>query len=93
MGKNAECSALTRVKRKEYREQHLQEEKDSREQKLKLVKAGDYRILDVIFKAGDVDMESFCGTELELAYAIEELYANDGRYVFQDQDQTKQVVP
>jgi hypothetical protein len=36
-------------------------------------------IVDALIVPSNVDMESFSGTEHELAYAMEELYANDGR--------------
>lgn len=39
----------------------------------------DFTLLGFTVVSDNVDMRSFCGTEAELAYAIEQLYANDGR--------------
>lgn len=34
-------------------------------------------LVDVVCCPDNVDMRTFCGTEIELSYAIEALYAND----------------
>lgn len=78
MAETTEERSNAKKKREEYRDRYKQQQKDM------LANKAEWRknyvgILDVIFKPGDVDMRSFCGTEGELEYAIEQLYANDGR--------------
>jgi hypothetical protein len=91
MGKSTEYNSSVRTKRKEYRDRHERQQEERFKTKAKLRKEF-VGILDVIVRPDDVDMRSFCGTEAELVYAIEQLYANDGRLGLQDRNWIKQVV-
>ena len=77
MSESAEDDSSIRRKWKEYRERYKQQRKERLVTIAKLQEP--ISILDCIVTPGDVDMSSFCGTEAELVYAIETLYANDGR--------------
>lgn len=72
----SESSAKT--KWKEYRDKHQQRKKDFYANIAKW-RENFQSIQDVIIVPDNVDMKSFCGTEGELRFAIERLYANDGR--------------
>lgn len=76
MGECAEYSSSIRTKRKEYRDRYMREEDLLKKAKLR---REDFTLLGFTVVSDNVDMRSFCGTEAELAYAIEQLYANDGR--------------
>lgn len=79
MDENTESNKPKSDRMREFRQQFKQKEKDLWPLKSKLRRLGAYEVLALVVKAGGVDMKSFCGTEAELAYAIEMLYANDGR--------------
>jgi hypothetical protein len=82
MDENIDFESTTRGRKAKYRAEH-----DKFLQKLLAKRFGDGTyslknfkgIVDVISKPGYIDMESFMGTEDELEYVIESLYANDGR--------------
>ena len=59
--------------RKSYREQQKEDMKTWKK------KENFVEILDVIIAPRSVDMKEFNGTDKEIARAIEDLYANDGR--------------
>lgn len=78
MAETVEENSSARKKWAEYRDGYKQRQKEILANKAKLRET--FRgIQDIIIKPGDVDMRSFSGTERELEYAIEQLYANDGR--------------
>lgn len=67
-----------RAKRRKYRDTYHDEQKQ-RLGNLAERRAKFRGILDALIVPSNVHMDSFSGTEHELAYAMEELYANDGR--------------
>jgi hypothetical protein len=71
-------SSSAKKKRDEYRNAWKKKQREMKANKMKLRETFP-KILDIIIKPGDVDMRTFCGTEDELEYHIEQLYANDGR--------------
>lgn len=78
MDEHAAPSESNRAKRRKYRDTY-EDEKRKRLGSLAEAWAKFGGILDVLIVPSNVDMESFSGTEHELAYAMEQLYANDGR--------------
>ena len=71
--------ASTKARWREFRDQSKRESKE-RWARMKQNKES-LEIEDVIIAPESVDWNSFCGTEVELTYAVEHLYANGGRYV------------
>lgn len=78
MDEHAAPAESNRAKRRKYRDTYA-DERRKRLGTLAEARAKFRGIVDALIVPSNVDMESFSGTEHELAYAMEELYANDGR--------------
>ena len=78
MDEHAAPAESNRAKRRKYRDTY-EDEKRKRLGTLAEARAKFRGIVDALIKPSNVDMESFSGTEHELAYAMEQVYANDGR--------------
>jgi hypothetical protein len=91
MKRKAESELSNKERWKRYRDQHQQQRKEliSRVRKNRDL-AGP--IIDILVKPDSIDMESFSGTERELEYAVEHLYANDGRWVIQNHSKVVDLV-
>lgn len=78
MSKCTEQSTTSKRSWDEYREHYKGSDRTELREKIEAVE-------HVVFKPSSVNMKAFCGSELELAYGIEKLYANYGRYVLMSQ--------
>lgn len=79
MEETTEPSSEKKQQWKEYCKQFDIQRKEDWKWKSKAIKAGEFEVKDFLVGPQGVDMKSFCGTEIELAYAIEQLYSNNGR--------------
>lgn len=78
MDEHATSEESNRAKRRKYRDTYHDENR-RRLGNLAERRAKFLGIIDALIVPSNVHMESFSGTEQELTYAMEELYANDGR--------------
>jgi len=63
----------------EYRNEFYEERGELLEKMRQAWKNGNLEFTDIIVVRGDVDMTKFCGSYKEFVWAVENLYANDGR--------------
>lgn len=81
MDKHAAPEESNRAKRRKYRDEYEEKHAFMRSRakfKAMVPDRTEMKIEEVFIVPSIVDMESFIGTEHELAYAMEELYANYG---------------
>ena len=83
MNKRAAPEESNRAKRRKYRDEYEIEKgqffRSRAKFRAKYQDLTNIVITDAFIVPSNVDMESFCGTEHELTYAMEELYANYGQ--------------